>query len=185
MKTISKTFQKSISKSKYVLLALLVAFSVSCSTEDGEDGAMGPAGPAGADGNANVIVKTVIPDPEPYLSWTAGSYFGSAANVHSITDTDISQDVIDNSMIAVYFQLFGTDVWYPMYFNIGGEIITFTSSLNNLTIYAYFESGGGVLSPDISKVKYFIIDNSNNRTQPIDYTKMSYEELIEHFDLKD
>lgn len=56
-----KTIQKTISKSKYVLLALLVVFSVSCSTEDGEPGPQGPAGTDGTDGtdgNANVQAFT-------------------------------------------------------------------------------------------------------------------------------
>ncbi|OBX18193.1 MULTISPECIES: collagen-like triple helix repeat-containing protein [Bizionia] len=180
--------QTIMSKTKFVLLAFLVAFSFSCSTEDGNDGAPGaegPQGPAGTDGNANIIVKTVIPDPGPYLTWTVGSYLGNNANVHAITDTDISQDVLDNSMIVVYFQLRGRDTWYPMTYSFvdgsGSEIITFTTGLNNLTIYAYTDSG--VLNAVITKVKYYIIDSSNNKTQSIDYTKMSYEEIMNHFDL--
>ncbi|UPS90378.1 collagen-like protein [Bizionia sp. M204] len=177
--------QTIMSKTKFVLLAFLVAFSFSCSPEDGNDGVPGPEGPqgpAGTDGNANVLVKTVIPDPGTFLTWTAGSYFYYAANEHSITDTDISQDVSDNSMIAVYFQLFGEDVWYSMPLSLNDEHITFTAGLNNLTIYAYSETG--VLDAAITKVKYFIIDSSNNKTQPIDYTKMNYEEFVDHFGLE-
>jgi hypothetical protein len=179
----------SISKIKYVVLAFLVAFSFSCSTEDGEDGAPGPAGPAGTDGNANVIVKTVVPDPGPSLSWTAGTYLGQTSNMFEISDMDITQDVLDSSIILVQFQLFGEDIWYPMTYSyvysggVGGEIVTFTYGLNNLTIYAFSDSGA--LNAGITKVKYFIIDSSNNRIQNIDYTKMSYEELIEHFNIKD
>jgi hypothetical protein len=181
----------SISKIKYVILAFLVAFSFSCSTEDGNDGAQGPAGPAGTDGtdgNANVIVKTVVPDPGPYLSWTSGSYLGQTSNMFEISDMDITQDVLDNSIVLVQFQLFEEDTWYPMTYSyvysggVGGEVVTFTYGLNDLTIYAFSDSG--TLSAAISKVKYFIIDSSNNKTQNIDYKKMSYEELVNHFDLE-
>src|SRR5690606_22376093 len=93
--TISKTFQKSISKSKYVLLALLVAFSVSCSTEDGEDGAMGPAGSDGTngeDGNANV--QTFIFNSP---SWNiTGS--GMKLNLTGV----LTDDVIENDVILTY-----------------------------------------------------------------------------------
>jgi len=49
-----------ILKTKYILLALLVAFSFSCSPEDGDPGPQGEQGIAGTngtngtDGNANV-----------------------------------------------------------------------------------------------------------------------------------
>ncbi|WP_338733020.1 hypothetical protein [Mangrovimonas cancribranchiae] len=174
---------------KQIALALLVIFSVSCSPEDGEDGAQGPAG---EDGNANVIVKTIEADPgRPYLDWTAGSYLGAQANIYEINDTDITQDVLDNSLILVHFQLFEEATWYPMTFNWlesdgGDQLITFDYTLNLLTIYSAQTSG--TLGASVSKVKYFIIDSSNsstNRTQSIDYTKMSHEELINHFELED
>lgn len=184
---ISKT---TISKSKYFLLALLVAFSFSCSPEDGDDGATGPAGPAGTngtDGNANVIVKTIVPDPGPNLTWTVGSYLGQTANEHSITDTDLTQNVLDNSMIVAYFQLFGNDIWYPMTYSYiysggGGEIITYTHSLNNLTVFAFSDTGA--LSAGITKLKYFIIPGTTASRNNVDFKNLSYNKMTEYFNLE-
>ncbi len=57
----SKTIQVNMSKFKYVLLAFLVAFSFSCSPEDGNDGAPGPQGeqgPQGQDAFINITAFT-------------------------------------------------------------------------------------------------------------------------------
>lgn len=157
MKTIKTT-------SKYLLLALLVAFSFSCTPEDGADGATGPAGINGIDGidgedgNANVIIKTA-----ETISWTEGSYLGKTSNYFEISDTDIDQNIIDNGLVIVYFQLFSEGTWHPMTFNFpfsGGDeqVITFTHSLNKLTIYSLDSDDS--LNAGISKIKYFIIDSS-------------------------
>ncbi len=158
---------KTIKFLSYSLFVLFLSISItSCNGDDGADGADGATGPAGADGNANVIVKTFTPDPGPYLNWTTGSYLGHDASVFEIVDTDITQDVVDNAMIVVYFQLFEEDIWYPELDYINGttnQVIVTTHSLNNVTIYAYDTSGA--LNAALSKVKYFIIPASNMATR--------------------
>jgi hypothetical protein len=86
-----------------VLLALLVAFSVSCSPEDGNDGAQGPAGPAGTngtDGNANVQTFT----------FDATTFSGSFDDV---AIPELTQNVLDNDAVLSYLTNNGSN-WVPI-----------------------------------------------------------------------
>jgi len=79
--------KNAILKTKYVVLALSILFTFSCSPEDGE---MGPEGPAGQDGNANVT--TVI-------------LRGQSLSPQSIIDFDVpqlTQDIFDKGLVYVY-----------------------------------------------------------------------------------
>ena len=141
-----------------IFILTLCIGSISCEGPEGPEGEMGLQGPSGQDGNANVTVKTV-----DNVVWTEGNFLGRTANTFVINDTDINQEVLDNSLILVYFQLDGTDIWYPMsysypYSNGDSEIITFTYSLNTLSIYALRTSGP--LNAVISRIKYVIIEGT-------------------------
>ncbi|WP_452227989.1 MULTISPECIES: hypothetical protein [unclassified Lacinutrix] len=103
-----KTLKTTISKSKYFLLALLVAFSFSCDPEDGEDGAIGAIGPAGTngtngtngeDGNANVETYT----------FDISALTGATININT---PQLTQDVLDNDGILVYIQR--SSNYYPI-----------------------------------------------------------------------
>ena len=140
---------------KSMFILTLCAGSFSCEGPEGPEGEMGLQGPSGQDGNANVTVKTVN-----NVIWTEANFLGRTANSFVISDTDINQDVLDNSLILVYFKLFGEDIWYPMaysypYSSGNSEIITYTYSLNTLTVYAL--STSGPLNAGISQIKYVII----------------------------
>lgn len=162
----------------YVMMAFAMVFTTaSCDGEDGMDGAEGPQGPAGQDGNANVIVRTV-----DNVVWTSGSYLGAPANEFVITDTDIDQDVLDNSIVLVYFELFNDGEWHPMTLNFpvsdgSDQVITFTYSLNTLTIYSLTSTGE--LNAAISKLKYVIIEGT--QTSAADFN--SFEELQSFYNL--
>ncbi len=152
----------------------------SCDGEDGAnglDGAVGPEGPSGQNGNANVLVKTV-----DNIVWETGNYLGRTASEFIITDSDIDQNVLDNSLILAYFQLFGDDTWYPMTYsfpfsNGDLEVITFTYSLNTFTTYAL--STSGPLNAGISQIKYVIIEG----TSPSSINFSNYEEMQAHYGL--
>lgn len=168
-----------IKTTKYFLLAFFVTFNLACSTEDGEQG---PQGESGEDGNANVIMKTV-----ESVTWSSGSYLGVPSSIFEINDTDINQNVMDNSLILVYFQLFGEDIWYPMTYNFtysdgDNEIVTFTYSLNKLTLYSF--QSGSVLNAGISKVRYFIIESSNGDNARQNLSDLSYEEVLNITNIK-
>lgn len=79
-------------KTKYLVLALLVTFSFSCSTEDGEQGPQGEQGIAGIDGiDGNANVQNITFD-------TSG--FEGSFDTASIPE--LTQDVIDNDAILTY-----------------------------------------------------------------------------------
>ena len=165
----------------YTIMAFSIVLTTSsCDGEDGMDGAEGPQGeqgPAGQDGNANVMVKTV-----DLVTWSVGSYLGASANEFVITDTDIDQDVLDNSLILVFFELFNDGEWHPMTLNFpvsdgSDQVITFTYSLNTLTIYSLTSSGP--LNSGISKLKYVIIEGTNTSFMNFD----NYEDLQSFYNL--
>ncbi|WP_299244615.1 hypothetical protein [uncultured Aquimarina sp.] len=161
----------------YIMMTFALVLTTSCDGEDGMDGAEGPQGPAGQDGNANVIVKTI-----DEVIWTSGDYLGAAANEFVITDTDIDQNALDNSLILVYFELFDDGIWHPMTLNFpvadgSDQVITFSYTLNALTIYSL--SSGGELNAGITKLKYFIIEGTD--TSSINFS--SYEDLQSHYGL--
>lgn len=110
-----KTLKTTILKTKYILLALFVAFSFSCSPEDGDLGPIGPAGvdgingadgadgadgSDGSDGNANVQT----------FSYDATAFAGSWDNV---AIPELTQNVLDNDLITGYLTSNGT-TWVPI-----------------------------------------------------------------------
>ena len=205
MKTISKTIQTSISKSKYVLLALLVAFSVSCSPEDGEDGAQGPQGeqgPAGQDGadgedgedgNANVITSGWLD-----ANWNESDT--DTQKIMQITPEEIgisNSDLRDNCLVIVYLSQWGdsriytmpssgrwSTVWYSYtYGNTSADFSGIRIKLEStdgttLTEYQYAGFRG-------NRFRYVIIPTNNTNRNSLNYTNMSYEELTNHFGLED
>lgn len=196
MKTHSKTIQTMMSKTKFVLLAFLVAFSFSCSPEDGNDGAPGPTGPAGSDGqdgNANVISSGWIEfDTAVWTPLT--DEFGIDYRNYPITVSEISQDIVDNGVVLVYtrFVISNTDtLMLPFSTNItGGEqTLSFEIELNDLTIKMRNVSGSGdpgiFGGPGIAEYRYIIIPaSSSGKTSNLNYSKMTYEEVMNHFNLE-
>ena len=93
-----------ILKTKYVLLALSILFTFSCSPEDGE---MGAEGPVGKDGNANVT-SVVMLDPvvQP--------------GINSYSVPELTQDIVDRGMVFGYFGQDGA--WFPMSKTLGVKI---------------------------------------------------------------
>lgn len=151
----------------------------------GEQGPEGPQGPAGEDGNANVIVRTIDPVP----AWESGSYLGTSANFIDIEEPLLNEESVDNTLVLVFFQLFGESIWYPMTYNYTysdgkEEIITFTYESNQISIYS-FESDGQ-LNANITRLQYFLIsanDETAAKNAGIDYRKMTYNELMDNFGL--
>ncbi|TVZ52187.1 hypothetical protein [Dokdonia sp. Hel_I_53] len=150
---------KTIKQFMYCAFVALSIFCISCEAEDGTDGVdgqQGVPGQDGEDGNANVLLRTV----DPFPAWTAGSYLGAPANTVEISEPLLTGDILNTSLVLVYFQLFNQPTWYPMTLNYiendgSDQVITFTYEENKIDIYAM--QSGSVLDADITKVRYFII----------------------------
>jgi len=178
---------------KYVMLIFmgLAIVMTSCTKEgpmgpagiDGVDGTNGIDGIDGQDGNANVVSKTV----DPFPTWELGNYLGKGANTVEFNEPLLDENGLNNSLVLVYFQVFGDDIWYPMtyifpYTSGQEEVMTFTYELNRINIYA-FDSNGPV-NAAITKLRYFIIPTNTGSkigdSNP-NFRKMTYEELMNHF----
>jgi hypothetical protein len=195
-----KLFKTTISKSKYVLFALLVAFSFSCSPEDGEDGAPGEQGPAGTDGNANVI----------YSDW-----FQPVESDYSVNNSDSKSLPIDlpdydpekDALLVYYYDQLGDNPSFSHVYNLpyykhnfSGESLDKTvtidirpnSSLFYVKIKSYgrdllareflWEPDSGNLDNKGVRFRYMIIsgniatrqsnsDSKNSNLKPIDLIK--------------
>lgn len=131
----------------------------------GPTGATGPQGPAGENGNANVTTVSLLYDD---ITWTAGSYLGRAANVFSLTESGVNQDIIDHGTVLGYFKL--ANVWHQLpwtWVYTGGiyaEYILHTYSLNTITLYAY--QTDGVLDPSVVTEFRFLLITDNTVTAP-------------------
>ena len=66
-------------------------------------GCEGPTGPKGKDGNANVQVTAGYVDPSSWNLSTTGFYFCE------ITDDHITQSIVDNGTVLVYYSVNGDD----------------------------------------------------------------------------
>ncbi|MFK5880011.1 MAG: hypothetical protein QM478_11035 [Flavobacteriaceae bacterium] len=94
--------KKVILKTKYVLLALIIVLTFSCSLEDGETGLEGPAG---QDGNANVtsVILRNISIPQNSTK---------TFNVSGLT-----QDILDKGLVIVHINLNPSasyELWSPL-----------------------------------------------------------------------
>ena len=128
--------------------------------QDGTDGQDGQDGQDGEDGNANVTGVTV----DPFPSWTTGTYLGQEANFVELDEELLTDEVVDDALVLVYFQLFGDNIWYPMTYafpfdNGNEEVITYTYEPDLITVYAL--SSTGPLNASIDRVRYFIISTND------------------------
>jgi len=89
--------KNAILKTKYVLLALIIGLTFSCSPEDGE---IGPQGLAGEDGNANVT-SIIIED----VSLQVG-----ISNHFSIPE--LTRDIVNNGVVIGYVGQ--ASAWEPL-----------------------------------------------------------------------
>lgn len=208
-----KRMKTTITKTKYFLLALLVAFSFSCSPEDGDDGidgqdgAIGLTGPAGLngtngvdgadgtngtngedgeDGNANVITSDWFgPDGQTFISNGYTSYAEFNANAPEITS-----DIYNSGVVLVYakFNNFVPEVWptgtiTPLPVTISGgttdHIFTYYPELSNIKIRLRREGPEPTWTISSTALfRYIIIPSSTTKTS-LDYSKMSYEEVMD------
>ena len=168
-----KTLKTTISKTKYALLALFVAFSFSCSPEDGAPGAIGPAGADGtngADGNANVQTFTF-------------DATGFAGTFDSVTISQITQDVLDNDAILSYLTNDGND-WVTIPCPFDSFQFDFSVHVNSRVGFMDLDygdasgSGFSITAGDLQTLKVIIIEStSTTNAKTINGKQQIYNEL--------
>ena len=178
---------KTIKFLTYSVFVLLL--SISISSCKGDDGAVGPAGADGidgtngtngsdgADGNANVTIITL---DNTDVTWVAGSYLGRNSNTFTLTDNSVSQDIIDHGIVLGYVEL--SSQWYTLPLIWSGseyQHILNTYALNTINLYAYRDSGNGLLAPGITTWKFLLITDNTvaGRNVNIDSKQLIKNEL--------
>ncbi len=203
---------KNVTKNlKYLLMSLVAIFIFSCTAEDGQDGldgidgqvgAQGPAGPAGVNGrdgengNANVVASEWI---EP----TEDTYSVNNAKFKALPLAEqIDINIIQGGTILVYYDN-DLEVHLLPYYNISslsGELVkSVTTSVNHAsrTLYAritkftsdlepkeyLWDSDGPAYGKGI-RFRYVIIPKSESgKNTSLNFEKMTYEEVMGHFNL--
>lgn len=187
-------------KIKYVLnvafIIMATNFFVSCSAEDGATGPQGPTGldgidgQDGQDGNANVIASEWIEGPDDVFSGIAEM---------NISLSEITFENIDTSAFLVYARTsgFSDDVWpqgqttlLPIAIRTSPDLklqIDYFFTTENLTIRYWADPFLEFISfPSDTQFRYVIIpsvSSTSGKNQSIDFSKMSYQEVVEYFDL--
>lgn len=165
---------------KFLNLLLLLVFAglMSCEGPEGPQGPVGPkgdtgdqgptgqTGPAGQDGqdgqdgNANVTTISLLSSA---ITWVADQYLGRPANVYSITNSAVNQDIIDHGIVLGYCYMF--ESWYmlPLTWEdldgAGRIYILHSYSLNTITLYAY--ETYGVFDPvSIEEYRFMLITDN-------------------------
>ncbi len=101
-----------ISKTKYVLMALIMVTAFSCSPEDGADGAQGPAGPAGQDGqDGNANVTSVF-----------FANFNLVTGTNDVSVPEITQEIFDSGFVYSYVRLPGASIWEEIPISSNGSV---------------------------------------------------------------
>ena len=201
-----------ISNARLFLMALGAIVVLSCSAEDGEDGVIGPQGPQGEqglpgqdgadgqdgedgeDGNANVIASEwfgPVGQSQESNGYTVYAEFDKALD-------GIDPEVFETGTVLVYarFSNFVEEVWPLGYSAIlpltisGGTTdhhFTYYFSPDNLKIRYRRDPVQEFISfsPD-SRFRYVVIPagSTSSKINPVDFTKMSYEEAMDHLGLE-
>ena len=207
---------------KLMSLAIMLAFIGFASCE-GPEGPEGPAGPTGAtgqtgpagpqgpagedgedgvDGNANV---TVISLPASEITWTEAIYLGRSANIYSLINNAINQDILDHGTILGYCKISeAPDIWTPLpFFNESNDglnrmYIQFDYSLNKITLMAYQTSGAFDPTGYFMEYRFMLITDNTitgakgtvsediiERLQKAGVDVNNYSEVAKYFGIKD
>ena len=195
-----KTAIKSLS-----LVIVLVALTFTSCTKEGETGPMGPAGINGTDGtdgkdgndgNANVMASDWLEPTESSFSVNNPRYKALPLA------TNLSSSLLEDGVILVYYDN-DVDIYLlPNHvFALDGTILkSIDSKINRASrnIYVNIQRSDSDLTPgeylwDPSgppygkgvRFRYVIVpsNDASGKKAAIDYKKMSYEEVMDHFGL--
>ncbi|MEL0645687.1 hypothetical protein V6251_14940 [Olleya sp. Ti.3.14] len=162
-------------KSKFILLAIIVAFNFSCSTEDGADGPAGADGidgtngADGMDGNANVQSITL----------DASTFSG---NYTSVAIPEITQDILDNGVILTYLNN-NPNNWVPVpcpfdtiAFDFSVHVIHYLGGID----FDYGDASGSnytIAAGDLNSLRVIIIESSSNARFTTNSKQQTYNQL--------
>lgn len=178
---------------KTTIIILLGILLVSCSAEDGMDGATGPQGEQGPPGpqgeqgedgiqgeagNANIIASPWIPEEFSNNSVSYTSF--------TVTDEAFTSEIINSGTVLVYGRDGVNVVPIPVVFSNKTFYVVFPEILGQITFIARTVDGTPTFFSVFTDFRYVIIPPSNTvgkEGQTMDFNKMSYYEVMDHFGL--
>ncbi|WP_110357857.1 collagen-like protein [Arenibacter sp. ARW7G5Y1] len=189
-----------------LLMILMVSISIfSCSDgEDGADGINGADGVNGVDGvngadgedgedgeqgvpgTANVIYSDWIDSP------LDGDIPSSTAN-GSIDVAGLSQEIFDQGTVLVYGKAGTLNVFALPFIGEAGVSYYYRLALGSINIRLASVDGSSIGNPLFGQYRYVLIPGGveastgiggiGSKTATVDFTKLSYEEVIAHFNI--
>jgi hypothetical protein len=161
-----------------ITIFLLAIFTISCSSDDGTDGATG---------TANVIYSAWITAPVA----AAESVDGTSGMSTTINVPELSDDILSKGTILVYVS-FGSGTFSLPYTSTAGgfaNTITAISSLKKIKLFRFrHDQAATVNIPTSLSWRYILIPGgvqaATAKTQKLDYSKMSYQEVCAHFNIQ-
>ena len=170
--------KKTVVKLRNVLLLIALAGLFACEGPEGpigptgpkgdkgDTGLTGPTGPAGQDGedgqdgNSNVTIISLLSSD---ITWLEGEYLGRPANVFSLTNSAVNDDIIDHGTVLGFCYM--NDGWYSLPITWeeldGGARMYILHSYSPTTITLYAYQTFGVLDPDIITEYRFMLITDN------------------------
>lgn len=171
---LSKITGRTIQITKLVGLALFVSFSFSCSPKDGIDG---KDGATGAPGNANVFISD-------WLQIKFDTINDDEDSGMMIIPVEGLEDLVNNgSVILMYFKIAVDDQFIVYQLPYDDTFLFAIVNLDTIGKGLAFAANTSDVSelentPDFM-IQYVIIPKSKLATTSADYSKMTYEELMD------
>lgn len=193
-------------------LIFLVSLFLACSKEDGQDGAIGPAGPQGEQGitGANGADGMDGEQGEQGETGTANVLFSDwiASEFNGISAAELSEQLLvslglsdfntDQDLMMIYgrhsVNALNFDILQlPYELTSQNEIYRYRLSEGSGFTALYIENtttdGGTNLFTYFDDYRYIIIPGGNatsgKSSNSIDYTKMSYKEIVTHLNISE
>ncbi len=196
---------KTIIRFKYFFLSMIVALAIGCNPEDGEDGAIGPQGEKGIQGaqgpqgeqgekgTANVMYSAWL---DQDFSWIDNDKFKGML----VDESRLTNDFFNQGGIALGFFRFQERVQenlpYESFnrntrrsmtaisFEDRGEVLFSLESTDGTDLTE--DEVNGVGATIQAQFKYVLIPGGTlltGRSQQLDFEKMTYYEVMDHFGL--
>lgn len=180
----------------YFLSALCMAFLLfSCSKEDGQDGATGPQGPQGEQGPAgpqgpqgetgspNVIYSSWIDSPFENNIIATGSSF-------TVDAPDLTDDILNNGIILGFGKLdtgLAVFIYQLPYITADNQYSLRVTEENTIQFGVSSIDGSSIGTTFFDQYRYVLIPGGNTASgksaNTLDYSKMTYQEVIAHFNI--
>ena len=173
-------------KTIFSLLTIGV-FLISCSGDDGTDGIDGINGEEGATGTANVIYSAWLNAPVAVAETVDGTYGMST----SLNAPELSEDIVTKGTVLVYVSFGSGNFSLPYTSTAGGFANTLTaiSSLKKIKLFRFrHDQAATVNIPTSLSWRYILIPGgvaaTGKAAKKPNYSEMSYEEVCQHFNIK-